>query len=184
MASHGYNPRCRPTVNRIVFAALFALPVLPLSALDADKTAPAEVVFDHPENFTDVKDRYDDTESGRKGILDELGHFIVSTAKDCVPAGDRLTITFQDIDLAGKFEPWRGPPYENTRVIRSIYPPAFKFTYKVTDAAGHVLLEGQEHIRDIDFDTRITTSPDDRLRYEKDILKDWMQQKLRELKKS
>jgi hypothetical protein len=170
-------------MNRIVLATLLVFLARPVSAVEDRKSAVAEVIFDHPENFTDVKDRYDATESGRKAILDDLSGFIVRTARYYVPEGDKLTITFQDIDLAGEFEPWRGPEFDDVRIIKDIYPPAFKFAYKVTDAAGRVLKEGKEHIRDLNFQMRITADRDDPLHYEKDILQDWMRQKLRDLKK-
>ena len=40
-----------------------------------------------------------------------------------VPEGDKLTITFTDIDLAGDFEPWRGPQWDEVRIVKAIYPP-------------------------------------------------------------
>ena len=61
------------------------------------------VVFDHPENFTDVKDRDLPSDSGRDEILSRISTFMVSRATPLLPAGDSLQITFTDIDLAGDF---------------------------------------------------------------------------------
>jgi hypothetical protein len=84
-------------------------------------------------------------------------------------------VTFADIDLVGEYEPWRGPQFSDVRIVKSIYPPRFKFAYKITDAAGKTVKEGKEELRDLAFDMRLTIDRQDPLRYEKDILKDWIQ---------
>jgi hypothetical protein len=145
-------------------------------------TSRINVSFDHPENFTDVKDRALPTDKGRDEILSNIRNFMMDQADRILPAGDSLRITFTDIDLAGDFEPQRGPQWDDVRVVKAIYPPAFNFSYTVTDASGKVLKEGTEHIRDMTFDTRITFDRGDPLHYEKDILDDWMRNTLRNIK--
>jgi hypothetical protein len=143
-----------------------------------------EVIFDHPEKFTDVKDAYVPSDKGRDAILDNIRDFLVHRTEPMVPDGYRLTITFKDIDLAGDFEPWRGARYDDVRIVKAIYPPAFKFSYSVTDQSGRVVREGTEDIRDMNFQSRITINLSDPLRYEKDILDDWARSKLRNISKS
>ena len=92
--------------------------------------------------------------------------------------GCKLTVTFTDIDLAGEFEPWRGPQFDEVRIVKDIYPPGFKFAYTLTDANGKVLKEGTENIRDMNFQMRLLIDTNDTLRYEKDILTDWMRMTL------
>ena len=151
----------------------------------ANNPAPqTEVVFDHPENFTDVKDSYTPTDKGRDGILRTIRDFLVTRTASLVPEGYKLKVTFTDIDLAGEFEPWRGPRYDEVRIVKSIYPPAFKFTYVVTDPSGKVVRQGSENIRDLNFQMRVAVDLSDPLRYEKDILDDWARSRLRGLKKS
>ena len=152
-------------------------------ALSAVETAKAsvrtEVIFEKPETFTDVKDGDFGTDKGRDGILDEIRSFIVDRAEKALPAGQKLVVTFADIDLAGDYEPWRGPPFSDVRIVKSIYAPRFKFSFKVTDAAGKTVKEGTEDIRDLAFDMRLTLDRQDPLRFEKDILKDWVSSTLR-----
>jgi hypothetical protein len=162
--------------------------ILGLVAAGALNAAPnpaprTEVIFDHPEKFTDVKDSYVPSDKGRDAILDTLRSFLVHRADPMIPEGDKLTITFTDIDLAGEYEPWRGAQYDDVRIVKSIYPPAFKFTYSVTDASGKVIREGSENIRDLNFQMRLTIDASDPLRYEKDILDEWARTKLRDLPK-
>lgn len=155
---------------------------LALNATDAKAATRTDVIFDHPENFTDVKDSAVPTDKGRDSILSNIRSFIVDEADRVLPEGYSLRITFTDIDLAGEYEPWRGPQWDDVRIVKSIYPPAFKFTYSVMDPSGRVAKEGSENIRDMTFDTRITLDRSDPLRYEKDFLDDWMHANLRNLK--
>jgi hypothetical protein len=162
-----------------------ALGLLAAGALRASDTAVSrtDVIFDHPENFTDVKDSSIPTDKGRDNILSQLRANLVDKASSMIPDGYRLTITFSDIKLAGNFEPWRGAQWDDVRIIKSIYPPFFKFTYSVTDPAGKVVKSGSENIQDLDFQTRVTLDTSDPLRYEKQILDDWAGGALRGLKK-
>ncbi len=147
-------------------------------------TPRTDVIFDHPEKFTDVRDSYVPSDKGRDGILENIRTFIVRRTESMIPEGDKLTITFTDIDLAGEYEPWRGAQFDDVRIVKPIYPPAFKFTYSVTDASGKVIREGSENIRDMDFQMRVTIDASDPLRYEKDILDEWARTKLRNLPKA
>ena len=167
------------------FALLFGIFATGLlQAADSPKTTDrVQVIFDHPEKFTDVKDHYVPTDSGRDYILSQIKEFLVARGNRELPAGYTLSITFTDIDLAGDFEPWRGPQWEDVRIVKDIYPPDFKFTYTFTDSSGKVVKTGTEDIRDMAFDMRLTIDNQDPLHFEKDILSDWMRDKIRDVKK-
>jgi hypothetical protein len=163
-----------------LLAALGGLMVAGVGAAHAaTTTARAEVIFDHPEKFTDVKDSTMPSDKGTAAILATLSDYLILQAKYFVPAGSKLTLTFTDIDLAGEFEPWRGPDFDDIRIVKPIYPPHFKFHFALADATGRVISEGQEDLLDMAFDSRITLDRQDPLRYEKEILKDWMRRQLR-----
>jgi len=164
-----------------------AIGLLAAGAIRADTSSPAsrvDVVFDHPEKFTDVKDSSLPTDRGRDAILGSIRAFLVRQAAPLVPDGDTLTITFTNIDLAGEYEPWHGAQWDEIRIVKDIYPPAFKFTYQVTDGSGRVVKQGAEDIRDMSFMMRTVIDTSDPLRYEKDILADWARSNLRDLKKA
>jgi hypothetical protein len=163
------------------FAVLFGIFATGLlQAADSPKTSDrVQVVFDHPEKFTDVKDGELGTDKGRDYLLSQIREFIVSRGTRDLPAGDTLSVTFTDIDLAGEFEPWRGPNWDNVRVLKDIYPPHFKFTYILSDASGKVITQGAEDILDMNYQMRVTIDTSDSLRYEKDILNDWLSKKIR-----
>ncbi len=148
-------------------------------AATASADARAEVVFDHPEKFTDVKDSSMPTDEGSAAILASLREYLVHEARTLLPEGYKLTLVFSDIDLAGDFEPWRGAQFDNIRIVKSIYPPHLKFTFTLSDPTGTVIRQGQEDLLDMAYDMRITLDRSDPLRYEKSILKDWMHRQLR-----
>ena len=82
---------------------------LALQAAPAAKSEPrADVIFFEREKFTDVRDSYMETPKGRDAILAQIKDYIVDRAKWYVPEGSKLTVTINDIDLAGDFEPERG----------------------------------------------------------------------------
>jgi hypothetical protein len=167
---------------RLFSAALGLVAAGALRAETVSTASRVDVVFDHPENFRDVKDSENPTDRGRDAILSNIRDFLVRKATPLLPAGDTLTMTFSDIDLAGEFEPWRGAQWDEVRIVKDVYPPAFKFTFTVRDASGRVVKQGTEDIRDLDFQVRLVVDTSDPLRYEKDILSDWVHSSLRGLK--
>jgi hypothetical protein len=61
------------------------------------------------------------------------------------------------------------------RIVKDIYPPRMSFTYKLVDASGAVVKEGQEKLVELAF--QMTASPinnQDSLRYEKAMLDNWL----------
>src|SRR5208282_6087849 len=83
---------------------------------DVAKAAPrTEVIFDHPEKFTDIRDMDSPTEQGQAAILDKIRDYLVQETAPMVPEGYKLSIVFTDIRLAGNFEPWRGAQWDEIR---------------------------------------------------------------------
>jgi hypothetical protein len=177
-------PPHSPMKTAIFATALAVLAAGPLAPAAPAAEAPARttVAFDHPEKFTDVKDGSTPTDRGEAYLLKQIDEFVVRLGDRILPPGDRLAITFQDIDLAGEFEPWRGPGWDNVRIVKEIYPPRFKFTYAVTDPAGQVVKQGRENITDLEFDLQPMLDNQDPLRYEKAFLGTWMRTNLGRLK--
>ena len=63
-------------------------------------------------------------------------------------AGLTLDVRMTNIDLAGEFEPWRGPQFDRVRIMREIYPPRVALEFRLTDAGGAVVKEGQRVLLD------------------------------------
>jgi hypothetical protein len=135
------------------------------------------VTFDQPDKFTDVKSA--SNMGTDQGYLDALQRHIERNARRYLADGQRLTVRFTDIDMAGDIQPGR-QRLGDVRVIRSVYPPRLKFSYAVTDAAGQIVSQGDENLSDPSFQshTRSTTNGDP-LFFEKALFNDWMAAKLR-----
>ncbi|HEY1791934.1 MAG TPA: DUF3016 domain-containing protein [Opitutaceae bacterium] len=166
---------------RLLPALLGLAAASPLLAAPNSRTV---VIFDHPENFSDVRDGYFPSDKGREAILSEIRDDVVDCTRHLLPQGDTLKVTFTDIHLAGDFRPDRGPGWDEVRIVKDIYPPSFKFSWAVSDPSGHVVKQGSEDIRDLNFQYRMTLDVTDPLRYEKAILNDWARESLGSLKRS
>ena len=129
------------------------------------------VIFVEPHHFTDV--RYSKAEPNSVGLLAELHTFMCQMGERYIPPDMQLEITVTDIDLAGDFEPWRGPQFGHVRITREIYPPRIALEFRLTDTSGSVVGAGHRKVSDIAYQAHLVRPPDDYLRYEKEMLRDW-----------
>lgn len=171
--------------NRILLAALLGLsPLAAVSAAPAQADTRAEVAFLEPSKFTDVRDSHMGSDPERTGYLEQLREHIVARARYHVPAGHRLSVTFTDIDMAGDFEPWHGPRWDDIRVVKDIYPPRMELAFRLVDAEGNVVKEGRRELRDLAFMMKINMAGrSDPLRHEKALLDDWLRSEFPRVKK-
>lgn len=153
-------------------------------AFDPVKGPPrTDVVFFEAEKFTDVRDSLSGgSERARDATLGELRTYLVSQASRLLAPGQQLRITIIDVDLAGEFEPWRGPQWSDVRVVKDIYPPDIKLAFQLTDADGHVLKQGDRDLKDLGFMMKLTIDRNDPRRYEKALLDDWLREEFHGLK--
>jgi len=94
----------------------------------------------------------------------------------------QLSIKVTDVKLAGDFEPWLGVPFNQTRIIKSIYPPRIVLEFRLIDDNGRVIKEGKRELTDVDYQRRDSRLREDSLRYEKELLGDWMREEFSALK--
>ncbi len=171
----------------IILAALLSTAgaglVLATPPAASKPTARVSVVFVEPQKFTDFK-RTRGATPPPSDLMDQLRTFLQETGERYVPADQHLEIKITDIDLAGEFEPQLGPQFEDVRIVRAIYPPRIKLEFSLTDARGNVVNSGQRELTDLAFHMRTAWPPDDYLRYEKDLLRDWFSAEFRRPQKS
>ena len=60
------------------------------------------------------------------------------------------------------------------RIVKDVYPPRMDLEFKLTAADGRVIKEGKRQLRDLAFMGKITNNPRDNLRFEKNLLDDWL----------
>jgi hypothetical protein len=169
-------------------ALLAAGPVLAMrgAAEQPERNPRIQVVFSQPEKFTDVKQTYNGDEREREDLLTQVRDYLYKEARLYVPEGDRLEITFTDIDMAGDFEPWRGPNWQDVRIVKDIYPPRIELSFRLLDANGNVIKEGTRKLTDLSFAMKLNPNLDrsDPLRHEKLLLDDWIRQEMPAASKS
>jgi len=142
------------------------------------------VLFFEPGKFTDVRDSYMG-DFQRTSYLDQIRDYLLEQAKYYVPQGHMLSVTFMDIDMAGDFEPWRGPRFDDIRIVKDIYPPRIVLNFRLTDAEGNVVKQGKRELRDLAFMMKISMSfRDDPVRHEKALLDDWLRAEFPRVRKS
>lgn len=139
------------------------------------------IVFVKPEEFTDVKESTFGSDRERTALLGDMQKFIRQTSERFLPEGTRLDLKITNVDMAGEFEPWRGAQFDDIRIIKDIYPPRIDLEFRLLDGSGKVLKEGKRELRDMAFMMRIAVMPrDDQLRYEKELLLDWLRAEFRD----
>lgn len=162
----------------VVFAALSALaagsPALAGAPAEKGTSGRVSVTFVNPQNFTDLRRSYDGGTS--TVLMNELRTFMQRTGSRYVPDGMHLAIKVTNVDLAGDFEPWRGPAFDGVRILRAIYPPRIDLEFRLTNAKGAVVKSGTSDLTDLVYQMRLAWPPDDYLRYEKSLLRDWFDQ--------
>lgn len=162
---------------------LGVLPTLALNAAPTRTIARADVAFFEPQKFTDVRDSLSG-DFERTTYLDQIRDHVLEQAKYYVPEGHTLSVTFTDIDMAGEFEPWRGPRFDDIRIVKDIYPPRIVLAFRLTDAAGNVVKEGKRELRDLGFMMKITMAfRDDPVRHEKELLDTWLRSEFQRVRK-
>jgi hypothetical protein len=157
--------------------ALLLAVVLCASGCQSTQTASAPeptnvtVVFHDQEKFTDVRDSNGDDTS--QYYLDTLSKHLKETATKRLAAGQTLTVTFSDIDLAGDIPPGS---ISSVRFIKAIYIPRMKLTFQLKDASGAIVKEGSRQLADLDFQMKFSPSIDrnEPLYYDKQMLSDWI----------
>ena len=142
----------------------------------ADLAPPrVDVVFVNPDKFSDVRDGDPGSDRGRDEYLKRIKEHIESQVNKYIPEGQHLALHITDVKLAGDFEPWRGPAFSDVRYIKDLYPPRINLEFRLTDANGKIIKQGGRKITDEDFMTEINLYfPDDTLRYEKQLLDNWL----------
>ncbi|MEO6993603.1 MAG: DUF3016 domain-containing protein, partial [Lacunisphaera sp.] len=105
--------------------------------------------------------------------LDELAKHLQNEAARRMTAGEKLTVTFTDIDLAGDILPGS---INDIRVIKEIYTPKMDLSFKLVDSAGAVIKEGVRHLTDLSYMQTITPliGQNEPLRYDKALLTNWV----------
>ena len=151
-----------------VLALLAACAPMPAATPDQ-----VRVEYVHPEAFTDVGSRYLRADSDREVLLAELRAHLARRASALIPAGQTLSVSITDVDMAGGFEPVGRDGYR--RVVRNVYPARIDLRFTLAAADGSIVKQGKRELRDSMFLDGRALYRDDPLRYEKALLDRWLE---------
>ena len=173
-----------PKINCIIALCVVTVAGAPVvRAQTAADDASVVVRFQQPENFTDLKTSYSGLDQVNEGYTRELRQHLERTAASQLPADYKLEVTITDVDMAGDFEPHRGPQFDDVRIVKDIYPPRIDLRYTLTDASDRVIAQGEEQLRNLSFNWTISPLPQsDPLRYEKALLDDFVREVVKKAK--
>ena len=167
-------------IKLLLFAYLGLIGCSVALAASADNIdSPVKVTFMEPENFTDLKTAYMDTDRGREALVAELKRHILARAARYLTTGQRLEITITDVDLAGDFEPWQRDNLQDVRIVKDIYPPRVTLQFRLLDGDGAVLSEGTRQLLDLGYMMNLAWPMSDPLRYDKEMLSTWLRREFK-----
>jgi len=141
------------------------------------KVSPVTVKFNESEKFTDVASHFGGGTD--QHYLDTLAAHLQKVASRRLAPGWKLEVTFTDIDLAGDYLP-AGAAGVDIRIIKDIYVPRQTLFFRLLDADGKVIKEGERKLTDLNFMSNIGLIDRDMpLYYDKALLTDWAQKEFR-----
>lgn len=180
MAQTPVRPVCFPTMKHLhrtslLAAALFASATL-LSAADAAQTDVA-VNFHEAEKFTDARSRFGG--STEQHYLDSLAAHLMKQASLQLAPGQRLEVTFTDVDLAGEFNT-ANSRQQDIRIIKEIYLPRQQLSFRLIGEDGQVLKEGERRLSDLNFmNNPNIIGRNEPLFYDKALLSEWVRKEFK-----
>ena len=152
-------------------------------AADAPRALPASgpvsVTWNDPETFTEFRQTSNRWAASEGDWLNDLAQHMRKRAQKELAPGERLELTIVDIKRAGQYEPWVRPDMQHVRIVRDMYPPRMTVAFRLQDATGAVVDEGERKLSDPAF--LLNASPinvTDPLRYEKRMVDAWLRREL------
>lgn len=151
------------------------------SGESVDKTDSETVSIEYvdPEKFTDLESTSSTKKNTRADFARSISKELTRRLRASFGEDARLDLVITDVDLAGRINP---ASFHDVRVLREVWPPKMEFSYKLTDADGTVISEGEKRLVDLGYlGFSISGSRHDRFHYEREMVKDWLRGLKREL---
>lgn len=163
--------RSSPLLRLLCLACLAFASVAARAATPPDNV---NVSYKDPQHFTEAKRSLGVHLVNADAYLEPLKTYIAQRASRILAPGQRLDIEVTDVVRAGAYEPWRGPDFNDVRIIRDIYPPRIDLDFTLYGADGKVLRQGQRKLRNAAFLSSSSPVDQDALRYEKSLIDLWL----------
>lgn len=166
---------CRPLIATLVLVLATAF-TMAAAHPDVTSSSRVSVHYLNPHKFTESRQAGFGHKYDHGDYLQKLKAYLVKKATPMLAPDQRLSITITDIDLAGGYEPWRGPQWDDVRFMRDVYPPRIDLTFKLTGADGRVIRQGTRKLRDLGYLQSQPALPGggEPLHYDKALLDRWL----------
>jgi hypothetical protein len=105
------------------------------------------IEFVDPKRFTDIRIHDFNEFKSAKIFSDEMTAALSPVVAKAAP-GCTLVLQFTDIDLGGRYEPWKGPQQSQIRYERQWLPLRMTFNYSLVDSRGKTISRGTKSISD------------------------------------
>ncbi|WP_199610058.1 DUF3016 domain-containing protein [Flocculibacter collagenilyticus] len=125
------------------------------------------------DRYTDVAPANHNKKAFHKNIEKHFNDHIEKLARK-LPDGYTLTITVNDLDLAGDVR----IGINEVRIIKPIYFPKIKFDYIVTASDAAVVSKGSANLKDMGFMTSPRLRSNDTFYYDKKLIEEWFKDEL------
>ncbi len=178
MAQSGCPPVSISTMKTSTTLLLIAAMAAGSTLIAAEtKTSDVTVKFNESDKFTDAASRFNGGTD--QHYLDTLSAHLQKVADREIAPGHKLEVTFTDIDLAGDFIP-TNVNMQDVRIIKDIYIPRLTLSFRLLDADGKIIKEGQRKLTDLNFMNNIgLIGRDEPLYYDKALLSDWVRKEFK-----
>jgi hypothetical protein len=165
-------------MKKLLSALLLPLISVGLTTAFSAEPGNVRINFVQPEKFSDfqIQGRQENVSAGI--FRDQVSRYLSPIIAKRFP-GDNLTLTFTEIDLAGRIDLSRTRKLSNIRIDRNIASPLrLYFDYTLTDSNGKILANGTKSLVDTDYLYRYTYYSEQAktatLFYEKATLSRWI----------
>jgi hypothetical protein len=150
-----------------------------VGCLSATLAGAVDVDFAETERFTDFSDSAHVRSSAQEAYVKELTAFLEDRLGDELPPSYHVQVVITDVDMAGEFEPWRRGGFEDVRIVKDLYPPRIDLSFRVLDASGNLVSEGNRKLRNLSFMYTQRSLDSDPLRHEKELLASWIRREFK-----
>lgn len=143
-----------------------------------------QIEFVDSNTFADIQYGKIDSEKGRAIVLGEIRKTFVKETSKHLPIGYKMTVTVNDIDLAGDREPYP-PSFGDFRLLKAVYPPRIDFDYAIYDANEQLVASGNSILSDLAYQNNIRMSfeLDEIAPWIKDLVRTWAKRDLKRMMK-
>ena len=131
----------------VPLASTVAISAFAGPASQAVPSSSVRIEFVNPYSFTDIRIHGYNEAKSAKLFADEMTAALSPIVAKAAP-GCTLVLQFTDIDLGGRYEPWKGPQKNNIRYERQWLPLRMTFNYTLRDSRGKVLTQGTKSLTD------------------------------------